>query len=131
MKPVDNPVVRVDAAGSGHFGAPRGSRTHRGVDYEVVPGEDIYSPCDGVIRKWGFCYANEPKWRYVEVEDAWGNRHRIFYVKPGTPPHRVVRAGDVIATAMDITERYPDSGMEPHIHYEIITDGEYINPEAL
>lgn len=130
MKPVDNPVVRNDSQGQGHFGAPRGSRIHKGVDYEVVPGEDIYAPCDGVVTKWGFCYANEFKWRYIQVTDPWGNRHRMFYVKPGYPPHRVVRAGDIIATAMDISEKYP--GMTPHIHYELITEGgEYIDPETV
>jgi hypothetical protein len=41
-----------------------------------------------------------------------------------------VHRGDVIAEAQDISERYPDQGMSPHIHYEVKQpDGAYRDPE--
>jgi len=37
----------------------------------------------------------------------------------------------VIGKAQDVTARYPELDMAPHVHYEIITaEGEYLDPET-
>lgn len=123
-------VIRSDSAGDGRFGARRGSRTHRGVDYVCKPGELVYSPVSGVVSKLGFPYGDDLRWRYVEIRDDDKNRHRLFYCRPAVVKHQIVSKGEVVAEADDVTERYPNQGMTPHIHYELIDSmGEYIDPE--
>ena len=134
MLPLKDAVIRSDALGSGLYGASRGERTHKGIDYVCEKGQEVYSPCDGVVTRWGWCYTpkkGEEDWRYIQVTDKEGSRHRIFYVDPLAVVHKVVKEGEIIAHCKDISERY-DARMTPHVHYEVISDGgEYINPETL
>ena len=109
-----------DPAGEGHYGASRGDRTHNGIDYKCVPGAAVLSPVYGEISKLGYPYA-DLQWRYIEITDDSGLHYRLFYVKPidflGVGSH--IDEDDIIGIAQDISERYPDQGMTPHIHYEI------------
>lgn len=123
--------VRIDPAGDGHFGAPRGARAHRGIDYRCVPGHSVLSPVFGRVTKLGHCYADDLSWRYVEVTDSENRRHRLFYVQPATWVGDQVHPCSPIGVAQDISERYPGRQMRPHVHYEVIEKGEYINPEQL
>ena len=54
--------TRQDPAGAGHFGAPRGDRTHKGQDYCCLPGAEILAPVpDGQVwsvSKWGYPYTD-------------------------------------------------------------------------
>jgi len=114
-----------DSYGAGHFGAPRGERTHNGIDYAAEPGAAILAPVSGIVTKLGYPYADDLAFRYVEVLDAHGMQHRVFYIKP------TVRKGDevkakitVIGYAQDLTKRYPKDDDHPegiinHVHYEI------------
>lgn len=119
-----SPVCEVrgtDVHGSGHYGASRGSRTHKGVDLVCVGGTIIKSPVDGVITRCrGIVYSDPDKqeWRYVEVTDKRKNKHRIFYVQEldielGL---KVIR-GDCVGVAQGVEVLYP--GITPHVHYEI------------
>lgn len=125
------PLIRMDKAGDGTFGAPRGGRSHRGVDYLCEPGRFTFSPVNGTITKLGYCYVNDPKWRYVEVTCDKGRRHRMFYCLPLVRDGELITKGQIIGENQNIPERYPDQGMKAHIHYEIIEDGDYLNPEEL
>lgn len=125
------PLVRCDDMGDGHFGAPRGDREHRGVDYLCRPGDSVFTPCTGVITKLGFPYDDVSEWRYVEVTDSDHRRHRLFYVSPTLSTGTYVWSGTEIGKAQDISLRYGPR-MKPHIHYEIIDrDGVYQDAEAL
>lgn len=129
-RPFLSPSVRSDAAGDGHFGACRGDRTHRGTDFLCVPGSFLFSPIDGKVTKLGYAYATAPEWRYVQITDDGGHRHRMFYANPLVQKDELVVAGQIIGECQDISDKYPDSGMAAHIHYEIIDPaGEYMNPE--
>lgn len=129
------PLIRNDAAGAGHFGAPRGERTHTGVDYCAVPGGVLTSPVAGIISKYGYCYEEDWDYRYVEVKTEEGYRHRLFYtdLMKSLYVGAEVRHNLPIAIVQDIRKRYPDSPeMLPHVHYEVINpEGEYVNPEDL
>lgn len=122
--------IRSDRAGDGNFGAPRGSRTHRGIDYECTPNDPILSPVEGKVTRLGYPYGDDLSWRYVEVTDSANFQHRVFYVDPLVRVGQRVCENDPIGNAQDISERYPAQGMKPHVHYEIKNeDGRYINPQ--
>jgi len=130
------PFRGADSWGSGAYKAPRGDKLHRGVDYTVTPGTYILSPCVGRVTKLGYPYGwveNATNYRYVEITDLIGNRHRVFYIEPLVYKGEAVTVLTPIGIAQDISQKYQDknlSPMTPHLHLEVITpDGTYINPE--
>ena len=122
----------TDDWGSGAFGANRGRRTHKGIDYACYPDTRILSPVNGEVTKLGYPYADDLSYRYVQITDMNGYQHRLFYVEPGVDMGDHVLFGDLVGTAQDIAGRYktPEKYMKNHIHYEILVDGEPIDPEA-
>ena len=132
------PDVRNDEAGAGHFGAPRGERTHRGIDYLSSTGDDVLAPVDGQVTHIGFPYdtgPNERVYRYVQITAADGLNHRVFYVDPCVyMGQRVVQDLTCIGQTDDITKRFADRGhpldkMENHIHLEVKRGSEYLDPD--
>jgi len=124
-----------DAWGSGAYGAARGHRKHRGVDYAAEEGAYILSPCVGIVTKLGTVYKKDPHWRYVEVTDLTGLKHRIFYVTPLVHLSQAVTVLDSIGIAQNISLKYlqQDPSVFPmvnHVHYEILDGGTTINPET-
>ena len=109
-----------DAHGSGHYGASRGARTHRGVDFVCDGGTLIRSPVDGVITRCKGVVYSDPKkagWHYVEVKDNEGMKNRFFYVKAlDIELGLKIKKGDIIGVAQGIECLY--EGITPHIHYE-------------
>ena len=121
--------IRTDPAGDGHYGAPRGFRKHIGCDYCYQVGEAVSSPVSGEVTKLGYPYGDDLQWRYVEVTDAGGDRHRLFYVEPAVQVGDQVSEDDTIGNAQDISLRYPGQGMLAHVHYEILdTDNQPRDP---
>lgn len=129
MRQVVTLPIRSDSAGDGHYGAPRGSRTHRGIDFVCTPGSPVLSPVKGTVTKHGCPYGDDLSWQYIQVTDAGGLHHRIFYAKPLIDVGLPVDKDTQIALAQDITQRYPGQGMLPHVHYELMdSQGEYLEP---
>jgi len=122
------PLRESDKWGQGYFGAPRGSRTHRGIDYQCPAGAAVLAPVAGMVTKLGYPYGDDLSFRYVQITDSTGIHHRVFYVEPQIWVGQVVKADAPIGMAQDLERRYP--GITPHIHYEIKKDGEFINPET-
>ena len=120
-----------DKFGGGHFGASRGSRTHKGIDYAAPVGSVVLAPVGGVVTKIGYPYADDTSYRYVEITSGRDRRHRVFYVLPlRLQVGDEVGVGDPIGTAQDLEPRYP--GITPHIHYEVMTaSGSFLNPEGV
>ena len=122
-------AVRSDPAGEGHYHASRGARLHNGIDYCCEPGAPVFSPVEGKITKHGYTYRDDLAWRYVQVTDARGLRHRLFYVEPILTVGDRVHPESVVGRAQDITARYPGQGMLPHVHYEVMDgSGRYFDP---
>ena len=127
------PVVRIDGQGDGRFGASRGSRTHRGIDFICNPGGFVFAPCYGRVTKLGLPYANSD-YRYVEITDALKNRHRLFYVRPLVAVNELITLRQIVGEAQDISLRYPseEHPMSPHVHYEVISStGDYLDPTSV
>ena len=67
--------------------------------------------------KAGFNY------RYVEVTDLQGLRHRVFYIEPSVDVGHQVTILNVIGVSQDIAGKFSDPNKEPmtnHCHYEIL-----------
>lgn len=121
-----------DDWGSGEFGSSRGSRVHKGIDYTCAPQTLIAAPVDGFVTKLGYPYAEDLSYRYVEITDSQGHKHRVFYILPTVAVGLKVFKGSLIGTAQDVASRYtqPNKIMKNHIHYEILnTTGTPVDPE--
>lgn len=121
----------VDNWGSGAFGASRGSRKHEGIDYVAAPGETIYSPITGVIERPAYPYEDDLTYTGAVISNA-KHEVKIFYIALTVPVGTFVKAGDIIAKAQNIAEKY-GSDMMNHIHLEIREkkSGKILNPKKI
>ena len=124
MYRIVNPVaggVRMDAAGSGVYGAPRNGRKHAGLDLICAPGEIVKSPIRGVITRIAYPYPDTSLYQGVEIEGDVMTL-KLFYVKPYYAKiGQMVTAAEEIGVAQDVRVRYPDEkDMLPHVHLEIV-----------
>lgn len=125
------PHRAFDDYGSGEYHASRGNRLHNGIDYQCSPGTEIVAPVTGRVTKIGYPYRNDTATRYVQITDAKGEHHRVFYVEPRCKAGDAVTFGvSVIGVAQDIAAKYTNGHMNNHVHYEVLRpDGGYRNPE--
>lgn len=124
-------IREQDSQGAGHYGAPRGSRKHNGIDIVCHAGEVVTCFESGGVTKLGYPYnPNDDKkghLRYVEVTVPNGDRHRYFYTGPLVDVGDSVERGQTIGSAQGLTEIYP--GITDHYHFEIkLRDGSFIDP---
>ena len=125
--------LRSDPMGDGSWHASRdsGTRKHKGVDLACYPHCTVICPVAGEVTKLGYVYSDDLRWRYVQVTDRGGLRHRFFYVDPMVNVGEILEPDMIMGIAQDITERYPGRGMLPHIHYEVMDrTGARIKPEV-
>lgn len=122
------PIRGTDSQGAGYYGAPRGSRTHKGIDLACYPGTSIRSTVCGTVTKLGYPYADKLEFRYVQVTaQATGLNHRYFYITP------VVEIGQLVTleTVLGFSQSLPYDGITQHVHYEIKDGSEYLDPTDL
>ena len=133
---VPNPVFRNDPAGSGHFGAKRGTRDHQGLDILVSKGEVIYSPiCGKVSRAYPYLKDGsvDKDWTGIKIEgehEFEGITIKMFYVAPNEDLIGFsVCPNDPIGVAQAISQRYPGQGMKDHVHVEVYLNGSLVDPQ--
>jgi len=128
----------IDKWGNGAFGAPRdgGTRKHVGVDIVTRDGEPFLSLNAGTITRLGYVYKGNYTFRLIEVTCKNGDKWRYFYVDPvGKDKKRIVElglkisVGQILGTTQSLQLKYP--GITPHVHFEIIKNGEYIDPTEI
>jgi len=121
-----------DAQGKGYFGAPRGDRIHKGVDFvqalggseQIKPGDPVRAFMAGTVSKLGFPYADKPAFRYVEVRRVNGDNLRYFYVSPTVAVGDAISAGEMLGTCQEL----PYPGITQHYHFEVTVRGEHADP---
>ena len=118
-----------DDYGCGHYGAPRGSRTHKGIDFEASPGEYVRAFKGGEVTKLGYPYADDLSYRYVQIS-RYGVDMRYFYATPYVELGQTVQEGHCLGVSQNIAGRYQEAGkvMKNHFHYEVKVNGNYVNP---
>ena len=145
MIKISPPIRGQDSQGSGAFGAPRGSRTHIGIDLACMKGSKVLSVCDGKVTKIGYPYSQGepkdewPKWernkflkkkalRYVQVTDSNGYDVRYFYIEPSVKVGDEVLSGWTLGAVQGLANIY--EGILEHFHFEVKKNGEIINPHT-
>lgn len=122
----------TDDFGDGSFGASRGSRKHKGIDYECPVDAHVLSPVNGTVSKIGLPY-RDSHLDYVEITDNMMRRHRVMYIESKVETGQQVTQETVIGLAQGVSAKYTTKTkfMKNHIHYEILDGGtgKPINPE--
>lgn len=121
-------VRRCDPKGCGHYGASRGSRLHKGVDFTASPGEPIYSPINGTVERYPDPYGDG---RYSGIQIVGAGRHvgktvKMFYLTPSVAIGQPVAQGQRVGNCQNISSRY-SPGMTNHVHVELIIGGEKVD----
>jgi murein DD-endopeptidase MepM/ murein hydrolase activator NlpD len=131
---IQPPLRVVDNWGQGHYGAPRGSRKHKGKDFACYPGSIIRSVKSGIVTKIGYPYDDDndhdgkPDFTYVEITDTNGCKARYFYVKPCIAKGEWAYRGDVIGETQELGKKY--EGITEHMHFEVKNeDGIFFDPD--
>jgi len=124
------PSYRVsDNYGQGHYGASRGSRTHKGQDFKAFAGSTCLSDVCGKVTKFGYPYRKHLEYRYVQVTTDEGYDVRYFYIQPLSNLNLGdnIKTDDEIGIVQDLELIYPN-GMDNHIHFEVKKGGLHIDP---
>lgn len=131
VNPTGQEVRKLDAFGYGHYGASRdgGSRSHAGVDYAGVAGQEVKAPISGRVTRHGYAYGmSDPDLKLVEiVNDALGISAKVLYINPTVNPGEFVQVGETVGTLETLQHRY--AGITDHVHLEIKDHGERLNTE--
>lgn len=107
--------IRNDEAGAGHHGAPRGSRKHNGTDFECDLGQEVISPIDGTVERYSFPYVGDNTYKGLVIANE-RMSITMFYLQPTVPEGTVVKAGEVVGHAQDISLKH---GGTAHIHLRV------------
>ena len=101
-------------------------RVHKGTDYAVEKGGEIYSMSAGTVTSvfsddlYGDCVE-------LECENGFTTIYFGVQVNEGTASGTAFGAGDLIGTASGVP---CEQNLKSHIHIEVKKDGRYVNPET-
>ena len=112
-----------DAHGSGAYGAPRGSRKHKGLDYATKPGTRVYSAVSGRVTRLGYPYKGNRELRLIEIDAGLSNGQigdkgdlvRYMYVEPMVEKGWRISRGDLLGTV----QKLPYRGITQHVHVDV------------
>lgn len=122
-----------DATGNGWFGAKRGNRLHEGADYIVVPNEDVFACCSGVVRI-GNVYRGSTRMKLIEISGNIGVhsvRVKQMYILPCVKTGEKVKKGQKIGVAQDVAAYHGSNKMKAHVHVSVWKNGLLTDPEPI
>lgn len=118
------PERGCDPHGCGHFGAPRGNKKHKGVDFWAPPGAVILAKAAGKVERTGFCYAKGPgsvddkdPFQLVVIRHRPKRFARYLYLEPLVSAGELVQPGQPIGVVQDLTRRLKK--IRTHVHIDM------------
>lgn len=137
----DNYIIRMDGGGSGLFGASRGDRSHSGLDFLSIEGQETFAPITGLIRKsnpstktpklTGIAIKGTGEYEGVEVKCFYTTTEFRSDLEWSYQDNITVKRAERIGLAQNVLGegKYnprTNSGMQNHIHFEIKVNGEVL-----
>ena len=125
------PKGRFQATARQVFGAPRGGRSHAGVDLTEAPpwGSDpkipVVAAIAGSVLQERY-KAGQTYYSGMMIRGQDGHDQRYLHMEPGVKPGQEVNAGDQIG-------RLYDDGDNSHLHFEVYKNGKGgpLNPSLI
>ncbi len=124
IQPIINEELTRLASGYGNRLHPilKVRKMHTGVDFSAPKGTPIYATGDGIVKDVKTVFGGYGK--YIEIDHGFGFVTRYahmneFKVRKG----QRIKRGDQIGTVGNT-----GSSTAPHVHYEVLKDGRYVNP---
>ncbi|MCR9014879.1 peptidoglycan DD-metalloendopeptidase family protein [Aquiflexum gelatinilyticum] len=124
IQPILNENLNMLASGYGMRIHPilKVRKMHKGVDFAAPKGTPIYATGDGVVVAVKTVFGGYGK--HIEIDHGFGFVTRYahmneFKVRKG----QKIKRGDLIGTVGNT-----GSSTAPHVHYEIMKDGRFVNP---
>nr|XP_057904816.1 leukocyte cell-derived chemotaxin-2-like [Doryrhamphus excisus] len=107
-----------DIWGQGHYGAPRGSRQHKGLDIECEDGSVVYAPFDVSLNGKVIVYTDPAK---AAINDGINLQtddlcFKLFYVRPDQTSGTVTK-GQRLGVMLPMQQVYP--GIKSHVHVQM------------
>jgi len=114
---------------AGKFAAPRGDRTHSGVDIRASVGTPLYATHAGTIIEVG-TNRNSTAGLYVKIRAANGVSSRYIHMdRIDVRLNQQVTIGQQIGTTGDSGRKDDGSGYAPHLHFELYdANGTAVDP---
>jgi murein DD-endopeptidase MepM/ murein hydrolase activator NlpD len=128
IQPVANKDLRRMASGFGYRIHPiyKVRKLHTGMDFSATIGTPIYATGDGVVHneKGGNKVGGRGYGKYVVIDHGYGYQTLYAHMsKKNVVPGQRVKRGDVIGFVGN-----SGTSTSPHLHYEVIKNGQKINP---
>lgn len=124
IQPISNKDLKKIASGFGYRIHPiyKTGKMHTGIDFTAPQGTEIYATGDGVVinaEPTSMGYG-----RHVVIEHGYGYQTLYGHMsRINVHKGQKVKRGDLIGYVGNT-----GSSTGPHLHYEVIKDGEKINP---
>ena len=107
---------------------PSSSGFHAGIDFAAKRGTPVLAPAGGTVLQSTALYEGQPKYGQVIVIDH-GNGLRSMFAHLD---RRSVRVGDSVAAGQAIGLSGATGRVTgPHLHLEVLRDGEHVDPAQL
>lgn len=128
IQPVANVDLRRMASGFGYRIHPiyKVRKMHAGMDFSAPIGTPIYATGDGTISsdKGNDKVGGHGYGRYVVIDHGYGYKTLYGHMsKIDARPGQKIKRGDIIGYVGNT-----GASTAPHLHYEVIKNGEKINP---
>ena len=122
-------LIRKDAKGDGRFQSPRsGHRRHHGVDLVARLDSPVRAIRSGTVVAVGI---HQGLGRFVELDHGGALRSLYAHLNEvNVEPGRRVRQGERIGT-VGKTGNARHAWITPHLHLEVLRDGEPVDPHTL
>lgn len=124
IQPIQNKDLTRMASGYGWRSDPftKARKFHYGMDFTAPQGTPVYAAGDGVVTRADNNSAGYGE--HIRIEHGFGYLSLYAHLsKYNVRPGQKVKRGDIIGF-VGSTGR----SQAPHLHYEVMKDGEHINP---